>query len=88
MATSTINDNLKHEIDVLKSKLSPMSVVSLYANTTKDAVDADLRQKAGSTYFYIAFAILYQMTDGTDGGYYLIWRNTNMSMSTKFIKLG
>ena len=53
--------------------------------TTKDAISEYLNGIYG--YNYVVFATLYSMTDGTDGGYYVIWRQGNMSHTVKFIKL-
>ena len=54
--------------------------------TTKSDIDTYLKSTISSNY-YTVFAPLFNMTDGTASGWYLIWRNTNMSSSTQFIKL-
>ena len=57
-----------------------------YHNTTKSAISDDLIAKFGGHHF-VVFSPLYDMTDGTTAGWYLIWRDGTMSGTTQFIKL-
>ena len=59
---------------------------ALFSQKTKSEVDSQLKSEINTENF-VVFACLYNMTDDTAQGYYCIFRNTNFSSTTQFIKL-
>jgi len=56
-----------------------------FNGTTKEAIVTSLRNTYGD--IFVVFATLFDMTDGTSPGYYIIWREGDMSGTTQFFKL-
>lgn len=59
---------------------------ALFSQKTKSEVDNQLKSEINTENF-VVFACLHNMTDDTTQGYYCIFRNTNFSSTTQFIKL-